>query len=155
MKAAVLDANVLLRFFLLDDPKPSAAAVSLFEKAAEDQAELYLADIIVGEVTFVMDKVYRKNRIQIADALLDLVQNTAITWSGPTGTMVSIEGLGGVRAGSVDQVPLQLAPVTRAGNRSGSEGAIGCRLSPGTIFAPGTSTRGCEWSGCRGHAWPR
>lgn len=84
MKAGVLDANVLLRFFLQDNPKQSAAAIALLKKADADEVELYLLDAIVAEVTFVMDKVYRRNRIQIADALLDLVQNSGITLQSPT-----------------------------------------------------------------------
>lgn len=78
MKAGVLDANVLLRFFLQDDPKQSPAATALFKEAEEEDHELFLPDAIVAEVTFVMEKVYKKRRIQIAEALLDFIQNAGI-----------------------------------------------------------------------------
>lgn len=79
MKAGVLDANVLLRFFLQDDPKQSPAATAFFKKAEAQDMDLFLQDAIVAEVTFVMERVYRRSREQIADALLDFVQNPFIT----------------------------------------------------------------------------
>jgi predicted nucleic acid-binding protein len=74
MKAGVLDTNVLLRFFLQDDPKLSPAATAFFQKAEEEEMELWLEAAIVAEVTFVMSKVYRRPRAVIADALLDFLQ---------------------------------------------------------------------------------
>ena len=64
MKAGVLDANVLLRFFLRDNPKQSAAAVSLFRKAEEDEAELYLPDARFAEALPQLDdapSLHRRN----------------------------------------------------------------------------------------------
>lgn len=78
MKAGILDANVLLRFLLQDNPKQSAAATALFKKAEQGEVELQLPDVIVAEVTFVLEKVYRRTRIQIANALLDFMQNPGI-----------------------------------------------------------------------------
>ena len=83
MKAGVLDANVVLRFFLQDNPRQSAATVALFTKAERGDVALFLPDVIVAEVTFVMEKVYRRNRMQIADALLDLIQNSGISLQSP------------------------------------------------------------------------
>ncbi len=79
MKAGVLDANVLLRFFFQDDPKQSPATTAFLNKAEAQDIDLFLQDAIVAEVTFVMEKVYRRSHEQIADALLDFVQNPFIT----------------------------------------------------------------------------
>jgi predicted nucleic-acid-binding protein len=84
MKAGVLDANVLLRFFLQDDAKQSPAATAFFNKAEAQDINLFLQDTIVAEVTFVMEKVYRRSRERIADALLDFVQNPFITVQNST-----------------------------------------------------------------------
>lgn len=46
--------------------------------------ELFLQDAIVAEVTFVMEKVYRRSRVQIADALLDFIQNPFVVAQSPT-----------------------------------------------------------------------
>ena len=99
MKAGVLDANVVLRFFLQDNPRQSAATVALFTKAEQGDVELFLPDVIVAELTFVMDKVYRRNRMQIADALLDLIQNSGVTLQSPT---VLTDALLRYRAHTVD-----------------------------------------------------
>ncbi len=84
MKAGILDANVILRFLMQDNPKHGAAATALFKKAEQDEVEVYLSDTIVAEVTFVMEKVYRRQRTEIADALLDLIQNPGVTLQSPT-----------------------------------------------------------------------
>ncbi len=82
MKAGVLDANVVLRFFLQDDPVQSPAVTAYFKRAKDQKTDLLLLDAIVAEVTFVMEKVYRRRRSQIADALLDFIQNPFITTQG-------------------------------------------------------------------------
>lgn len=84
MNAGILDANVILRFFLHDHREHAAAATALFKTAEKDEVDLYLPDTIVAEVTFVMEKVYRKQRNSIADALLDLIQNPGITPQSPS-----------------------------------------------------------------------
>ena len=83
MKAGVLDATVLLRFFMQDDPKHSRAATGLFQRAEQQEVELFLQDATVAEVTFVMAKVYGKGRTQIAEALLDFIQNPGISLLSP------------------------------------------------------------------------
>ncbi|MEO8425508.1 MAG: PIN domain-containing protein [Verrucomicrobiota bacterium] len=83
MKAGVLDTNVLLRFFLQDDPKQSPAATAFFKKAEDENIDLFLQDATVAEVTFVMDRVFRRSRIQIANALLDFIQNPFVTVQNP------------------------------------------------------------------------
>ena len=75
MTAGVLDANVLLRFFLQDHPNQSSAATALFRRANDKDMELFLHDTTVAEVTFVMEKVYKRPRVQIAEALLDFIHN--------------------------------------------------------------------------------
>lgn len=83
MKAGVLDANVLLRFFLQDDPKQSPATTAFLRRAEERDWELFLHDATVAEVTFVMEKVYRRARGDIAAALLDFMQNPFISAHEP------------------------------------------------------------------------
>lgn len=84
MRAGILDANVILRFFLNDHREHAAAARALFAKAEIEELDLFLADTIVAEVTFVMEKVYKKQRAIIADALLDFIQNPGITLQSPS-----------------------------------------------------------------------
>jgi predicted nucleic-acid-binding protein len=84
MRAGILDTNVILRFFLNDHREHAAASSALFTKAEMGELDLFLADTIVAEVTFVMEKVYKKQRAIIADALLDFIQNPGITLQSPS-----------------------------------------------------------------------
>lgn len=84
MKAGILDANVILRFLIQDNREQGAAATALFKRAEQDEIEIHLSDTIVAEVTFVMEKVYRKQRSEVADALLDLIQNPGVTLQSPS-----------------------------------------------------------------------
>jgi predicted nucleic acid-binding protein len=83
MNAGVLDANVLLRFFLQDDPKQSPAAKAFLEEAEERDVEIILQDATVAEVTFVMEKVYHRGRVEIAAALLDFIHYPFVTVHAP------------------------------------------------------------------------
>src|SRR5207247_1996914 len=99
MKAAVLDANVLLRFFLQDDPKQSLAATAFFKKADQEEIDLFLQDATVAEVIFVLSRVFKRSRVQIANAFLDFIQNSFVTVQNPT---VLTDALLRYRAHSVD-----------------------------------------------------
>lgn len=76
-----------------------AAATALFKKAERNEVELHLSDTILSEVIFVMEKVYQRQRTEIADALLDLIHNPGITLQG---TAVTIDALLRYRAHAVD-----------------------------------------------------
>jgi len=79
MKRYILDANVLVRFFMQHPPAMGRAATKLFEAAAKGDTELRLDPLIVAEVVFVLTKVYGQPRSAVADALLDLLENPGIT----------------------------------------------------------------------------
>ncbi|HWY75567.1 MAG TPA: hypothetical protein VN281_08115 [Verrucomicrobiae bacterium] len=49
MKEFLLDANVLVRFLVQDDPKQSAGATALFEKAERREVLLHLDALAVAE----------------------------------------------------------------------------------------------------------
>lgn len=78
MKAYILDANVLVRFFTQDSPAMGRASKKLLQDAADGDAELFLDAAIVAEVTFVLTGVYGLAREQVAGALLDLIENPGV-----------------------------------------------------------------------------
>lgn len=52
----LIDANILLRLFLEDD-KPQAEAVEkLFQRAFQEKKKLFVADLTVAEMIWVMEK---------------------------------------------------------------------------------------------------
>lgn len=78
MKEFLLDANVLVRFLVQDNPKQSAAAAALFEKAERREVALHLDALVVAEAVYVLIGRYGRNRTEVVNVLLAMVQNAGI-----------------------------------------------------------------------------
>ena len=75
MKQLILDANVLVRFLVQDDPKQSAAATKLMSEAQAGVYELLLDPMIVAEATYVLLARYKRIRVDVANTLLATVRS--------------------------------------------------------------------------------
>jgi len=64
-----LDTNVAVRLLVEDDATQTAAAVRLVRRAREEGARLYVADVVVCEIAWVLRSCYGRSREEIADAL--------------------------------------------------------------------------------------
>lgn len=78
MKEFLLDANVLVRFLVQDDPKQSAAATALFKKAERRDVVLHLDALVVAETVYVLMGRYGRSRPEVANVLLAIIQNVGI-----------------------------------------------------------------------------
>ena len=78
METYLLDANVVLRFLLRDQPVMAAAAEALFARAERGEVRLVLDSLILAEVVFVLQSYYKLGREVIADALLDLINSGGV-----------------------------------------------------------------------------
>ncbi len=78
MKELLLDANVLVRLLVQDDPKQSAAATALFEKAERREVVLHLEALAVAESVYVLMGPYGRSRAEVANVLLAIIQNAGI-----------------------------------------------------------------------------
>jgi predicted nucleic acid-binding protein len=78
VKDYLLDANVLVRFLVQDNPQQSASATALFEKAERREALLHLDGLVVAEVVYVLIGRYGRSRTEIVNVLLALIQNAGI-----------------------------------------------------------------------------
>jgi predicted nucleic-acid-binding protein len=78
MKELLLDANVLVRFLVQDDPKQSAAATALFEKAERHEVVLHLDGLTVAETVYVLTVRYGQSRSDVANVLLAIIQNAGV-----------------------------------------------------------------------------
>ena len=74
----LLDANVLVRFLVQDDPKQSAAATALFEKAERRDVTLLLEAMVVAETVYVLLGRYGRSRVEVVDVLLSIIQNAGV-----------------------------------------------------------------------------
>ena len=78
MKEYLLDANVIVRFLVQDEPRQSAAATALFEKAERREIALHLDSLVLAETVYVLTGFYKRNRSDVANALLALIHNPGI-----------------------------------------------------------------------------
>jgi predicted nucleic acid-binding protein len=78
MKELLLDANVLVRFLVQDDPKQSPAATALFEKAERREVALRLDSLAVAEVVCVLIGRYGRSRTEVVNVLLAVIQNAGV-----------------------------------------------------------------------------
>ena len=75
-----LDTNVLVRFLVEDALKQSAAAAALIERAAAAGESLFVSDVVVCEVVWVLGTAYRVPRAQIASTLRELFRARALAF---------------------------------------------------------------------------
>lgn len=69
-----LDTNVLVRFLTEDDPEQSPRAVALIEGALEEGERLFVTQIVLCELVWVLDSVYGYPRQEIVAAVSDLLR---------------------------------------------------------------------------------
>ncbi len=78
MKELLLDANVLVRFLVQDDPVQSPAATALFEAAERRECLLHLDCLAVAETVYVLIGRYRRSRADVVEALLAVIHNLGV-----------------------------------------------------------------------------
>jgi len=68
-----LDTNILVRFLVRDDEVQAQKVFELFRKAQERGEEYFVPLVVVLEMIWVLEAVYRIQRKQILDAIKDLL----------------------------------------------------------------------------------
>ena len=65
-----LDTNVVVRYLTQDEPRQCQAVNNLLERSAHSEEVAFLINhIVLAEVAWVLDSVYRYSRAEIANAL--------------------------------------------------------------------------------------
>lgn len=83
-----LDTNAIVRYLTGDPPSMAAQAA----KILEDEADLYVTDVVIAEVDHVLSSFYKVPRATIVDHLISLLQRSNITPFGLNKALV-IQGL--------------------------------------------------------------
>ncbi|MQA83238.1 MAG: PIN domain-containing protein [Streptosporangiales bacterium] len=84
---AFLDTNVVVRYFTRDPPEQADAA----ERFLRDAEELWVADLIVAEVVYVLRRVYRIPRPVVASGLRSMLGVRNIVTNNPALLLRAIE----------------------------------------------------------------
>ncbi|MEO8198240.1 MAG: type II toxin-antitoxin system VapC family toxin [Thermoanaerobaculia bacterium] len=71
-----LDTNVLVRYLVRDEPRQTAAATRLLESACTEASPGIVTQVVLCELTWVLDRGYRYSRSQIAEILRGLLGAT-------------------------------------------------------------------------------
>ena len=83
----LLDTNVLVRHFT-DDPPDLAARSRTFLRTADG---MFLADLIVAEIVYVLESYYEAPRPQIAESIRSLIAFESISVVSPEVILRSVE----------------------------------------------------------------
>ena len=78
-----LDTNVLVRLLLHDDPRQAKAAERVFINARRDQTPLWLSDIVLCELVWVLTRRAGLARAEIARAVDQLLRTELIVVNDP------------------------------------------------------------------------
>jgi predicted nucleic-acid-binding protein len=75
-----LDANVIVRYLLRDDPKQAKQAKALVDRLDRDDEQAYVSDVVLCEVVWVLRSVYGFGREQIGAVLRQLIAARQLTF---------------------------------------------------------------------------
>ena len=86
-----LDANVLLRFITGEPAELAERSARLMRRAEEGEVTLYLSELTLAEVVWVLRSFYRHSIEQIADVLVRLVNAPGIVVGNRDRTIQALE----------------------------------------------------------------
>lgn len=78
MKQYLLDANFLLRFLLKDNLKQYETAQKYLNKAKFGEIKLILPSLIMAEIVYVLDRLYKLERPEIVKSMGIIINTTYI-----------------------------------------------------------------------------
>ena len=74
-----VDTNVLVRFLVEDDPEQTAIAASVVERAIETEEPLFVPQVVLCELVWVLSHAYKFTRTDILNVLQQLRRGSQIT----------------------------------------------------------------------------
>jgi predicted nucleic acid-binding protein len=74
----IVDTNIILRLILADEPKLSLQARAIFDRAETGQVEIYIDEIAIAEIVWVLSSFYRQPKQDIVRHLKDMISQTWI-----------------------------------------------------------------------------
>ena len=73
-----IDTNVLVRLFINDDKAQAQKARALFDTCADNDESLWIADIVLVELVWALDRSYNRPKAEISTALRALAGNATV-----------------------------------------------------------------------------
>lgn len=82
MALPFLDTNIFLRHLTQDHPEQSPRATNLLEKIERGEVRAQTTDIVVFEVVFTLQRLYKKSKQEIRDNILPLLELSGLMLPG-------------------------------------------------------------------------
>ena len=73
-----IDTNVLVRLFVNDDAVQAAKARALFDAHADEDDSLWVADVVLAELVWALDRSYSRPRSDIVAVLRALARSATV-----------------------------------------------------------------------------
>ena len=93
-----LDTNVLIRFLIADDKTQAAKAKRLIRKATNDREDIFLSDIVLCELVWVLSSGYKKGRKDIVEILRRLLGTNQLIFNKLTSINSAVDKFEGGKA---------------------------------------------------------
>lgn len=77
-----VDTNVLVRLLVGDDPVQHARAARLFDEHAEQAGSLWISQVVLAELGWVLSRTYGRTREEIGRAVRALAANSTVALEG-------------------------------------------------------------------------
>lgn len=77
-----LDTNILARYFIADDPEQSAQATAVIERTIERDEQLFVPQLVLCELVWVLSHTYRLNRDEVVSILHQLRRGAQVVIEG-------------------------------------------------------------------------
>ncbi len=97
-----IDTNVLLRLVLRDDPRQTAEASALLERAAAAGDELFVTDVVLCETMWVLRSTHRVRRPDLEATLRDLLKVRRFAFQSPDAAARALAAFAGGRGDFAD-----------------------------------------------------
>lgn len=97
-----LDTNVLVRYLVADDPKQSSAAVQLINRCADKGESIFISQLVLCELVWVLSYAYDFARKEIAALLNDLRRAAQLEIENPDQVGRALERYGSSRGDFAD-----------------------------------------------------
>lgn len=88
-----LDANVIVRYLVADDPEQSAAARACMFGLTVDQPG-FIADTVIVEVYWVLARSYGRKPVEIVEKLRAIAESPRIRLQSPRAASAAVEAVG-------------------------------------------------------------
>jgi predicted nucleic-acid-binding protein len=106
---SALDTNVLVRFLVEDDAAQTAAAKQVLRTAIEAGEPLFVSDVVLIEITWVLSRSYRVSRQGIHDVLSRLLQARQLSFRNGPVLLQALARFAKGKGDFADDVVLELA----------------------------------------------